>query len=233
MPMNDVYGTKDQQFVEPDCFYNETGGVTSGGVMITDKAADKDLAALFTFFNWCYTEEGAQTLGGGLSKEQYESVELDPDTYKEYGFTDGLYHTKEEDGKTVYYSNIPQDTTINGNAFTNARLTARLSLQGTAEGSTYKVDSGECEVYKKCRTEYDRYACKGNVTNNITDMLSDAENSEINKVNTVLLDALNQKVPSLIKNGLSGWNDYVKEIGTYDTDSVCEIYQKYVDEIYK
>ncbi len=233
MPMNDVYGTEDQQFSEPDCFYNETGGVTTGGVMITDKAADKDLAALFTFFNWCYTEEGARTLGSGLSKEQYESVELDPDLYKEYGFTDGMYYTREEDGKTVYCSNIPQDTTINGNAFSNGRLTARLALQGTAEGSTYKIDSGECEIYKKCRAEYDRYSCKGNVTNNITDMLSDEENSEINKVNTVLLDALNQKVPSLIKNGLSGWNDYVKEIGTYDTDSVCRIYQKYVDEIYK
>ena len=34
-----------------------------------------------------------------------------------------------------------------------------------------------------------------------------------------------------IKNGVdSSWDEYVEKVQSFDTDSVCAIYQKYVDE---
>ena len=42
---------------------------------------------------------------------------------------------------------------------------------------------------------------------------------------------MNQVIPRMIKNGVdSEWDEYVETVNSYDTESVCEIYQKYVDE---
>ncbi len=229
-PINDMYGTEAQMYQEPDSFYGETAGPATGGVGITTKAEDKNLPALFTYLNWCYTEEGAVFSGMGLSQEQYESMEFDPDTYEEYNFTEGLYHVEDRDGLKTYVNNIPQDSTINGNAFMTGRLTARLQMTGVGEGLDYAIDNGESEVYQACRQEYGRYVSTGNITA-YTSKLTDEENETANSVYTSLLDYLNQTVPKMIKEGVdSQWDEYVKQVESYDTDSVCEIYQKYVDE---
>ena len=229
-PINDMYGTEEQMYQEPDAFYGETAGPVSGGVGITTKAEDKNLPALFTYLNWCYTEEGALLGCMGLSQEQYESMEFDPDIYEEYGFTEGLYHVEDRDGVKTYVNNIPQDSTLNGNAFMTGRLTARLQMTGVGEGLDYAIDNGESETYQACRKEYGRYVSTGNVTSYST-KLTDEENETANSVYTQLSDYLNQTVPAMIKNGVdSSWDEYVEKVQSFDTDSVCAIYQKYVDE---
>ena len=229
-PINDMYGTEEQMYQEPDAFYGETAGPVSGGVGITTKAEDKNLPALFTYLNWCYTEEGALLGCMGLSQEQYESMEFDPDIYEEYGFTEGLYHVEDRDGVKTYVNNIPQDSTLNGNAFMTGRLTARLQMTGVGEGLDYAIDNGESETYQACRKEYGRYVSTGNVTAYST-KLTDEENETANSVYTQLSDYLNQTVPAMIKNGVdSSWDEYVEKVQSFDTDSVCAIYQKYVDE---
>ena len=78
--------------------------------------------------------------------------------------------------------------------------------------------------------EYGRYVSTGNITS-YTSKLTDEENETANSVYTPLLDYLNQTVPKMIKNGVdSEWDEYVETVNSYDTKSVCEIYQKYVDE---
>lgn len=229
-PINDMYGNQEQMFKEPDAFYGETAGPASGGVGITSKAEDKNLPALFTYLNWCYTTEGALFHCQGLSKEQYESVELDPDIYREYDFTDGLYHVEEADGVTTYVTNIPQSSSLNGNAFMNGRLTARLNLTGMGEDADYAIDNGESEVYKACRKNYGKYLSTGNLTS-YTEKFTDEENDLAGKVFTPLNDYISQTVPKMIKNGVdTEWDEYVQTVNGYDTKSVCEIYQKYVDE---
>ena len=166
----------------------------------------------------------------GLSQEQYESMEFDPDIYEEYGFTEGLYHVEDRDGVKTYVNNIPQDSTLNGNAFMTGRLTARLQMTGVGEGLDYAINNGESETYQACRKEYGRYVSTGNVTSYST-KLTDEENEAANSVYTQLSDYLNQTVPAMIKNGVdSSWDEYVEKVQSFDTDSVCAIYQKYVDE---
>ena len=229
-PINDMYGTAEQMYHEPDAFYGETAGPATGGVGITTKAEDKNLPALFTYLNWCYTREGALLGSMGLSQEQYESMDFDPDNYAEYGFTDGLYHEEDRDGVTTYVTHIPQNSTLNGNAFITGRLTARLQLTGTGDDLDYDIDNGESEVYQVCREAYGSYDSTGNVISYAT-KLTDDENEQAGDVYTPLKDYMNQVIPRMIKNGVdSEWDEYVKTVDSYDTKSVCEIYQKYVDE---
>ena len=229
-PINDMYGTAEQMYHEPDAFYGETAGPATGGVGITTKAEDKNLLALFTYLNWCYTREGALLGSMGLSQEQYESMDFDPDNYAEYGFTDGLYHEEDRDGVTTYVTHIPQNSTLNGNAFITGRLTARLQLTGTGDDLDYDIDNGESEVYQACREAYGSYDSTGNVISYAT-KLTDDENEQAGDVYTPLKDYMNQVIPRMIKNGVdSEWDEYVKTVDSYDTKSVCEIYQKYVDE---
>ena len=229
-PINDMYGTAEQMYHEPDAFYGETAGPATGGVGITTKAEDKNLPALFTYLNWCYTREGALLGSMGLSQEQYESMDFDPDNYAEYGFTDGLYHEEDRDGVTTYVTHIPQNSTLNGNAFITGRLTARLQLTGTGDDPDYDIDNGESEVYQACREAYGSYDSTGNVISYAT-KLTDDENEQAGDVYTPLKDYMNQVIPRMIKNGVdSEWDEYVKTVDSYDTKSVCEIYQKYVDE---
>ena len=229
-PINDMYGTAEQMYHEPDAFYGETAGPATGGVGITTKAEDKNLPALFTYLNWCYTREGALLGSMGLSQEQYESMDFDPDNYAEYGFTDGLYHEEDRDGVTTYVTHIPQNSTLNGNAFITGRLTARLQLTGTGDDLDYDIDNGESEVYQACREAYGSYDSTGNVISYAT-KLTDDENEQAGDVYTPLKDYKNQVIPRMIKNGVdSEWDEYVKTVDSYDTKSVCEIYQKYVDE---
>ena len=229
-PINDMYGTAEQMYHEPDAFYGETAGPTTGGVGITTKAEDKNLPALFTYLNWCYTRDGALFGTMGMSQEQYESMDFDPDNYAEYGFTDGLYHEEDRDGVTTYVTHIPQNSTLNGNAFITGRLTARLQLTGTGDDLDYDIDNGESEVYQACREAYGSYDSTGNVISYAT-KLTDDENEQAGDVYTPLKDYMNQVIPRMIKNGVdSEWDEYVKTVDSYDTKSVCEIYQKYVDE---
>ncbi len=103
-------------------------------------------------------------------------------------------------------------------------------MTGVGEGLDYAIDNGESETYQACRKEYGRYVSTGNVTAYST-KLTDEENETANSVYTQLSDYLNQTVPAMIKNGVdSSWDEYVEKVQSFDTDSVCAIYQKYVDE---
>lgn len=56
LPINDMYGTEEQMYKEPDALYQASRLGTATG--ITKKAEDKDLATLFTYLDWTYTDLG-------------------------------------------------------------------------------------------------------------------------------------------------------------------------------
>ena len=140
LPVNDVYGTDEQKFTEPDAMYQAQVG-PDGGIAVTEKAEGKNLAALFTYFNWCYTWEGGLFNTFGLSKEQYESVELENDLYEEYGLTDGMYHIEESETGKVIVKHLDPATGLDENAFLPCRMISKLSLTGHGEVD-YSVDTG-------------------------------------------------------------------------------------------
>ena len=175
-PLNDKYGTDEQKFVEPDAMYQTTAG-PDGRVGITTKIEDKSedaIAALFTFFNWKYTWEGALYGNFGLNQEQYEEADLDPDIYAEYGFTDGLYHIEDRDGVQTIVNHMDPEDSLNGNAFINGRMVEGLHLTGRGDEVDYQVDNGESNVFQQSRDQYGKYNSTGNLTT-YTTMMNDDE----------------------------------------------------------
>lgn len=227
LPINDVYGTDDQKYVEPDSLYQDAAG-PSGGIGITTKAEGKDLAALFTYMNWCFTDEGAIYSSFGLSKEQYESVELENDIYKEYGFTDGLYHIEDRDGVKTIVNHVDPTSGINANAFKTCRMIQRYEKTGHGDVD-YAVDNGDTKVVQDAKNAYGKYVNTGSLTGysaKFTEDEADLDSSTWNKIN----DTMNIEVPKLVKNGLGGWDSYVEKINSYKPEDVVAIYQKYVDQ---
>ena len=98
-PINDVYGDADVQGIEP--FYYYANGLIGSQVVITDKAKDKDLPALFTFLDYFFSPEGSILATYGLNADQLKELEtLCPAAFKLYqdlGLSDGAY--TEENGK--------------------------------------------------------------------------------------------------------------------------------------
>ena len=230
-PINDKYGTDEQKYKDPDCMYQTTPG-PEGGIGITTKIEEKSedaIAALFTYFNWKYTQEGAEFYSLGLSQAQYEEADLDPDIYKEYGFEDGLYHVEDREGVKTYVSHIDPGSSLNGNAFATGRMLEglRLSVRGDVD---YQIDNGESRTYQEARDAYGTFVSTGNVLDKYQSMMNDDESKLYNSINNSMNDYINQQVPKMIKEGLGEWNTYVEKVNSFEPEKICEIFQKYVDE---
>ena len=73
--------------------------------VVTDKAADKDLEALFRLFDYMYSEEGSLLRTYGLNKEQYNLTQ--DEFYTRIGLTDGAYQVVETD-EGLQYDVVPE-----------------------------------------------------------------------------------------------------------------------------
>lgn len=230
LPLNDKYGTDEQKFTAPDALYQMAAGYDNA-VGITEKALEKDedaLAALFTYFNWCFTREGALYSSFGLNQEQYESVTLENDLYAEYGFENGMYHIEDRDGVETIVSHLDQDSGLNINAFKPCRLTGHYNMTGHGDVD-YQVDNGYDKVIQDAIDAYGKYVNTGSIFPYMGKM-NDEESDTYNKIDTAVKDYSYAAIPDMIKNGLDDWDAYVEKINTFDVETACDIYQKYVDE---
>lgn len=221
LPINDMYGEEAQMYKEPDALYQSSRKGSALG--ITEKAKDKDLAALFTFFDWTYTHEGSLVLRQGLNEEQYESVELDPDFYAERSLKSGYTVSTDEDGRTVYARNIEtSDPAVN--ALNGQRMDVGLKMNSSDE---YRIDTGIPELNRAAVAQWSKYLNTGNVLD-YTGLFSVEESDAYNKISTAVMDYECQNVPGVIKGTMS-WEDYVAGLEKLNPDSAVEYLQKYVD----
>lgn len=223
LPINDVYGSEAQMYREPDSMYADSK--KGAAVGITTKAEEKDLAALFTYFNWCYTREGAEVIRLGLSKEQLASIDLDPDLYAEYDLDCAYTKETDEDGVVVYKKKVSSSDPL-ANALIGQRMTVGLKIAGTNED--YQVDTGNSTVSLNAVKQWNKYENKGSVRD-YTVLLNGEESESYNKVSTLVKDYQEQNIPDLVLNGLDGWDAYVEGLEKLEPDSVTEYLQKYVD----
>lgn len=229
VPINDVYGTEAEKYKEPDSFYQ--GSRIAGRIGITEKAEDKDLAALLTCLDWMYTREGALVRSFGLSKEQLESAEIENNVYEEVGLKDGAYTVSEdESGKTVYTLNYNGSADY-GNALKLTRMVVGMELTGAGADLDYVLDKGESKTVTAALEQWTQYTSTANMMD-YNNQLTEEENKTYTEINQKVSDYMAQKVPSLIKEGLDGWNDYVKGMEELDVDKVTEIYTGVVKKLF-
>lgn len=230
-PINDVYGSDEQKFKEPDAFYADS--LVGAGTGFTNKIEDKseeELAALFTALDWTYTPEGGNSMVFGLSSEQMEEYTPENNIYEEYGFTAGYDVIDNGDGTVCYRTQFASgDDTAN--AFRNGRMGVGLRLTGNGEGLDYTMEYADtAKVTADAKKHFAAYRNTASVMD-YPKMFDDEEGDLYNKTSNSLLETISIEVPKLIKEGLGGWNDYVDAVNQYDPQAVTEILQKYVDRI--
>lgn len=222
LPINDVYGTEEQMYHEPDAMYQESRkGVATG---ITNKAEGKDLAALFTFLDWTYTTEGAETLYLGLNEEQIASVELEPNIYADNGLNAAYVKATDEEGKTVYEKTMDQSSTL-VSAVNGLRMDVGVKLTGM--NGEYTIDNGDPKVNADAFLLWAKYVNTGN-TSDYSSLLNVEESDQFGKMQTAVIEYQNQNLPNVIK-GTTTWDTYVKGFESINPDSIVPVLQKYVD----
>ena len=221
MPINDKYGSEEQMYQEPDALYQTS--LIGGKIGITNKAEGKDLAALFTYFDWTYTLEGAATLGIGLNEEQYKSVKLDPDMFAEYDFTTAYTVQKQEEGPDIYVPTFNSSSPMQG-AVMGHRMTIGLTLSGT--GKLCRRDAQEDAIYTNAYDEWNRYLNTGSYYDYVG-LLSSDEADIFNKANTALTEYQSINVPAVIK-GEKTWDEYVDGFNKLDPESALPCLQNHI-----
>ena len=229
-PINDVYGTDAQKYKEPDYFYQ--GSRISGRIAVTKAAEDKDLAALCTFLDWLYTEEGARTMCFGLTDEQLASAEIENNLYKENGITSAYTMSADENGQTVYTLNYDASADV-GNALRFGRMLAGMEMTGAGVDLDYTLVRGNSMVVDKAVEEWTRYTSTADVMD-YNPLMTEEENAEYSSLYTPLNQYMEQTVPTLIKEGLGGWDEFVSRLeNTYHSDDLVAIYQAVLDRLFK
>ncbi|MBR5345866.1 MAG: hypothetical protein IK127_08605 [Clostridia bacterium] len=220
-PINDIYGPESCQYVVPDCVMGS--GLTSGGILITPTAKDKDLATLCSYLDFFYTDEGAMIKTLGLNNSQV--AEFTENTfYAEHGLvegaytlgTDGLYHKSQvlvNDGGQLA-------TAVGFNKAPGLQIIARLDL-------------GYDPTYQASLDRWSRYPNTGFFQGSrTTDAMSQEDNNTKDPIFSKALEYMTKNAADFItgkKNFGKDWDTWCKALSKFRLDTVTNILQYYVD----
>jgi hypothetical protein len=221
-PINDVYGPESCQYKAPDCVMGS--GLVSGGILITPKAANKDLAALFSYLDYFYSEEGALLKCLGLSKAQADEF-TENTFYKDNGLEGGAWFLNDE-GKYQKSDVLVQDS---GQLATACGFNKAPGL-----GLIKNVDLGYAPSYQ---ASLDRWTVFPNTGffqgTRTTNEMSQEETKTVADLWAKILEYMTKNAADFItgKNDFEkGWDKWVKVLGKYKPDTVTALFQTYVDK---
>ena len=221
-PVNDVYGPDSCKYVQPDCVMGS--GLTGGGVLITPKAQEKDLAALCSYLDSFYTTEGALIKRFGLSADQ--AAEFSENTfYADNGLADGAYFLNGE-GK---YELSPVLVSDSGQLKTAVGFNKAPGLQLNAN-----VDLGLAKTFQKSIDLWSLYPntafFQGTRT---TNEMSQEDTAAVTAIHTKALEYMYKNAANFItgkSNFEKDWDKWCTILKKYKVDQASEIYQNYVDK---
>ncbi len=223
-PINDIYGTESCQNVEPWCT-SAAASLVGPGFFIMEGADEKDLAALLTFLDYLYSEEGSVIRSLGLNAEQM--AEVDSDFYEKYGLSGGAY-TIGEDGRYVLDSIISSDSGGLSVAVSVEKLPG-LELVGS-------VDYGYAPAYEHSMDLWLQYKNQGQLWgSDAMNNLSSEDSKTVNDALTKVLNYMELHAYEFIKgikdiDSDEDWNTWCTMLGKMNYQKIVEILQPYVDE---
>jgi len=225
-PINDIYGSADQQNKTPYAMYQLSQESTSW--VITDKVKGKNMEALFNMLNYMCSEEGGMLMTFGLNKEQYE--ETQNELYTRYGLTEGSYRAIETDEGTQY---VFVDTILNdGGSLINAvRLTRFFALEPmTLKGST------DPESKFNSIKQWTWYPNTGRFEGSFTSQLSSDNAQTFSQIQANLRDYMNKSVPSFVTDSKdpysdTDWQSFVDEANKNQPEEATMIYQEQLNQL--
>lgn len=230
-PINDLYGAESTKGKEPDSMYQFECPTVQ--IIITDKAKDKNLEALFTYLDSFY-EVGSDNYiakNYGLTKEQYDSIKplqetVDGKVYQErFGIDCDSYTLTEKDGHP-FYTQI--DAIRTNNYLENATKGNRMwGYQELAEFNNITAN-----IYDAVVEKWAYYPNKGYISGSIISLMSTEKNTAYTKTLNKINDKMSVEIPKFIKGtaDLNGadWETYVKTINKMGYEKITG----YLQEVY-
>lgn len=198
-PYNDKYGSAENKYKDPDCFYEISREIAP--VIITPAAKDKNLPLLFTMLDYMYTREGGVIKQGGLTEDIMK--DYSDSYYTKNGFSNGL--VTYEDG-TYYLRNEVLELTGNEQNTFKANL-----IPGLCTDIKRKiVEPGE----KYMDGLWVMFKNKGFLTRSFTGQLSIQDGNKMITVQTDVRNECMTEVPKFIKGtrSMSEWNSFTKQL---------------------
>lgn len=218
-PINDIYGGDAQKLKVPDTFYGTAN--YGGSVVVTDKAKDKDLAILFRWLDYFYSDEGAMLMNYGLNAQQ--QAQLQDPTYLKYG-VDAAYTLVEKDGKQmVKFHDLLKVN--DGNIRTAMNGSRVFGLSNPLE-----IDYGDTETYiNHCIGQWSRYEPIGFMALYPFNSQLPAETVQSN--NKVYSRVINEYMYVQVPNFIKGKKNFEADWDTYCKDLNKRGYKKTVEAV--
>ena len=222
-PINDVYGPESCQNVEP--WSLQINSSLAGQMTYVMEGADeKDLATLFTFLDYLYTEEGAVLRSIGMNAEQ--NKESGSDFYEQYGLTEGTY-TMGEDGRYKICDTLVFDSgALNGAC--NVDCLPGLTLVGS-------VDNGYGKTYEHSLQEWVRYKNRGQFfgSDAVNNMTSE-DKKLLGDMQTKVLNYMEKHAYEFIKgitdiDSDEDWGAWCTMLEKYNYQKINDLMQPYID----
>ena len=220
-PINDLYGPEECQYVVPNCVMGSS--LVKGGVLITPKAAEKDLPALRSYLDYFYSEEGGLIKTLGLSAQQV--AEFEGNTfYADHGLADGAY-TVAEDGTYVKSTVLANDSGQLNTAVGFNKCPGLVMVKN--------VDLGYAPSYTASLARWTKYPntafFQGSRT---TGEMSQDDANTCDTIRSKALEYMGKNCANFItgkSNFDKDWDKWCTVLKKYKVDEASSIYQYYVE----
>ena len=223
-PINDIYGDADCQGKAPNCVMG--GEIVGGGVLITPKAAEKDLDTLCAYFDQFYAEEGALIKTLGLNADQVAEF-TDNTFYNDYNMPNGCYFVNDEGG----YEKDPVLAQDSGGLGVACGFNKAPGLQ-----LVENVDLGLADTFQSSLDQWVKYPNTGFFQGTITtNMMSTEDSQACDEVRSRVLEYMTNNAVNFITGEKDitsddDWGVWCKSLQKYNYQKVSDIYQPYVDQ---
>ena len=209
-PINDVYGDDSCKYNEPTVYFANAEIDTP--IIITNKAEEKDIAALLTAIDYLYSYEGSLLRSRGFSDEI--QAEIQNEFYNEHGLSDGAYNIEQDEAGNdmiIYHTD---------------ELTAETDLEEAAifqrivGGAIQEIDRGYDSMRRRSLSNWSKYSTTGTITSLVTNQLTSDQADEDSQINTNITTAADQKVADFVTGRAdieddAEWQAYCDEINSY------------------
>ena len=231
-PINDVYGPESAKGIAPYSFFQI--GMEGYSTVVTSKAKDKDLQALFTMLDWHYSFEGNVLSEQGLNAEQIAAAGTD--VYARFGidtaYTDA--NMVDEQGRKVFYVN-PILTSDNAQLWNALRPNHLFCLRGNPDGYVF-VDTTRTPQYNDQLARWAMYVNTGRFADSFVDQLSPDDSAAVTKINLNVRTYAAKNVPRFVTGKEDpfddkAWNNFVKALEKYRITKATNIYQELLDSM--
>jgi hypothetical protein len=220
-PINDVYGTEETRLKTPYTYFGQLDLVI-GGIAVTDKAKDKDVARLCSFLDYLFTQEGSILATFGLSQEQ-QSVAKNA-VYEKYGLSEGAYTPSSlEEGLYVV---APQ---LIGNV---GNIQSAMTLNRMPHLHRYTlVQSQLTPTTKNSLEQWTKYPPTGFIGGVNTKQVSAEDQKQVAKISPrIEQEYMYVNVPKFImgqKNMDSDWDIFCADLKKRNYQKITDIYNAY------